>query len=241
MNKKIRIGIPGWSMGEQAFGVSKDIMDFTARFGQPVILSPSKGRDETVQAILLPGGADVNPQNYDRVPGFYTGNPDVFKEWFFKENLPKYIQAGCPVFGICLGFQQLAVHLGLPLKQHLRYHPYSDPADIDAHTISLTNAGRQYLHGEWPLDSKGKKRGLYVNSTHHQAVMLSSTEGREDIEVLAFARCEDYSKDGIVEAFKHADLPVGGVQWHPERFLYNDFGVAIHLAEEIFSKAHIEA
>jgi gamma-glutamyl-gamma-aminobutyrate hydrolase PuuD len=241
MKQKLRIGIPGASMGDQSWGVSKDILAFAERFGEPVILIPRKDIDETVNALLLPGGMDVNPASYNDAPSFYAGNLDVFKQYFFEKNLPAYIDKGVPVFGICLGFQQLAVYLGLPLCQHLRYHPYSDPPSVAAHYLYPTDEGMEYVPGysKIPKNKQGEVQ-LYVNSTHHQALMLSSLKDADPaINLLATSACEDFPDDEIVEAFEHEVLPIGGVQWHPERFIYNDYGFAINLAEKIFSKVPI--
>ena len=48
---------------------------------------------------------------------------------------------------------------------------------------------------------------LNVTSAHHQAV-------KELGKGLVPAQ---YSKEGLLEAFYHKDLPIIAVQWHPER------------------------
>ena len=49
--------------------------------------------------------------------------------------------------------------------------------------------------------------GTSFNSYHHQAVKQCG----EQLDILA------YSKEQYVEAFLHKQLPVLGVQWHPEK------------------------
>lgn len=101
MTKKL-IGIPGWSTGEGSWGVAKSYLEYFSDFGKVVILSPDE-ENTNVDLVVLPGGMDMNPRSYGAVPGFKTGNTDVFKQFFFDVNLPQYVQSGTSIFGICLG------------------------------------------------------------------------------------------------------------------------------------------
>lgn len=101
--KKKRIGIPGWVIGDTTFGVKKAYLDFIAQFGKPVILAPGNYELEQIDLLLLPGGADVMPSRYNEFPTFQCGNPNIMLEAFDSIMLPKYIEAGVPVIGICRG------------------------------------------------------------------------------------------------------------------------------------------
>lgn len=100
--KRPIIGIPGWKLGDNSFGCGVNHLDFISKFGDPRILFP---QDDNVDLDLLylPGGPDVAPSRYNQIPGFYTSNQDVFRQYFFDNCLPKYIDKGTPVFGVCLG------------------------------------------------------------------------------------------------------------------------------------------
>ena len=89
MNKR-RILIPGWSLGDNAWGVTKPYLHYFSQFGQVEILTPRK---DVVNGdlLVLPGGADVNPHRYNQEPSFYTSNTDVFKQYFIDQNLEQYL------------------------------------------------------------------------------------------------------------------------------------------------------
>lgn len=101
---KKRIAVVGWSTGENSFGVTKPYLEYFSQFGEVEILTPKKGITEGLDLVVLPGGMDVSSSKYGQVPGFMNSNPDVFKEYFYEQNLSQYIDAGIPIFGICLGF-----------------------------------------------------------------------------------------------------------------------------------------
>lgn len=200
--KKI-IGIPGY-LTETSFGVGKSYLQFAQTFGEPVIIMPHE-EFRKVDLLLLTGGLDVNPAVYGEVPSFYTSNSDVFKQFFFDKRLQTYIDNKVPIFGICLGFQQLNVKFGGTLEQNLLWHPQSPDRWEKGHKVKF---------GGGPAKE--------VNSHHHQGVL---TTGVADcFDVLAVEDTNDDVK--VVEAIKHKDLPIAGVQWHPEEW-YDNFSIAL--------------
>jgi len=208
MSNKKRILCPGWSTGDQSWGVTKPYLEFFSQYGQVEILTPRK---EIVEGdlLILPGWLDVSPRDYKHVPGFYTGNTDVYKDYFMHQNLPQYIEMKMPIFGICLGFQQLCVTFGSQLTQHM-YHPTSSPRNELTHLIRPVvgfDAEKGYL---MPAD---KKKGFKVNSLHHQGV--HQYELGEDLQPLYLDE-----QGWFVEIVKHKTLPIAGVQFHPEELDY---------------------
>lgn len=211
MNTRAKIGILGWSQGENSFGVTKAYLHYFGFFGIVRILTPTDTIDEDLDLVVMPGGKDTLPTNYGEVPGYYNSDPDAFKEHFMKVNLPQYINARIPVFGICLGFQMIAVHFGAKLVQNLNLgvHGHSDVdnkgrGDLVNDLIFTPN----YVTLETKLLVNKKNKRLKVCSLHHQGVDKDRVP--EVLDVIA------HTSDGVVEAFRHVELPVAGVQFHPE-------------------------
>ena len=203
------IGIPGYrSEDGKMFGAGANYLDLISRFGKPYIIFPD---DELVEVdmLLLPGGLDIAPQSFGAKPGFKTDNQDVFKQFFFEKRLSLYIDAGIPIFGICLGFQMLAVYFGSELEQHLWRHPQSPARQKAGHYVKpLPQAAR---YATQPFE---------VNSHHHQGVFHNGLSA--ELEPLALSISNNDSEDILVESFRHRHKPIMAVQWHPEEW-YDTF------------------
>lgn len=205
MSRKL-IGIPGSSMGDNSFGANKTYLEFISKFGDPRIIMPWEDVAK-VDLLLLPGGLDVNPAHYGDYPGFYTSNVDVFKDFFFSQRLDNYINAGIPIFGICLGLQQLAVKFGSKLEQNLLYHKQSSGRWETAHDVFAEKSTN------YTVEKKSKL--ARVNSHHHQGVAITLLGG----ELTPLAYSDDFTDNGLlVEAFEHKSLAISAVQWHPKFF-----------------------
>lgn len=208
MNSK-KIGIVGWNTGENSFGITKSYADFLSQYGTIHILAPQSGIVEGLDLLVLPGGPDISPRLSGVLPSFRTTNNDVMKEFFFTHNLPKYIEAGIPIFGICLGMQQIAVHFGARMVQHYSCAYSAESRDQIVDTLVLTEEGEKY-HNMLIYQEKGKKAESWkVNSLHHQVV--SPREFPKALEIIAIEK--SYHN---VEVIKHRTLPIWGVQYHPE-------------------------
>lgn len=192
-----KIGIIG-TTSEGSFGVPVTYLEWIKQFGNPVIIMPDD--DINCDALILPGGRDVAPSSYGQAPRFYTGLTDPFKQYFFEHKLKNYVEAGIPIFGICLGMQQLNCFFGGTLEQNLKFHPQSSSRWKEAHKIKTNH--KNY----------GSHVIMEVNSHHHQGVPLH----RLAPDLLELAVSEGH--DSVVEAFIHHNSPIVGVQWHPEEF-----------------------
>lgn len=218
------IGIVGYK-NDRHFGVGANYLEFVSFFGNPRIMMPGDDFVPDLDLLVLPGGLDLNPVNAGKVPSFNTTNTDVMKQYFYEVHLKKYI-GKVPIFGICLGFQQLACFFGSKLTQDLKMHKNSLDRWEEGHKISVV----------------GSKKKLPVNSHHHQAILLEDLGS--DLKPLATSFCEDSGKtfkvknySPIVEAFEHKVLPIAGVQWHPEEF-YDEF--AVGLVEKLIEEPQLE-
>ncbi len=199
----MRIGIPG-NVRDHAFGIDLGNYDLIEQLGgTPVVISPANVEEAVkcfgVDAILLPGGADVSTKRYTFIPGIWSGKPDSFHEYFDTVLLPHFV-GKIPIIGICRGLQTLNVHFGGKLYQHLRNHPFSNPNTQRIHQVDLYSKD-----GSKVLTSYGKK--YRVNSTHHQGISSLANV----FNVCAIA------DDGLIEGISHKSLPIVAVQWHPER------------------------
>lgn len=195
-----KIGIVGWKTGDNSFGVTVPYIDWLSNFGTVHILSPQKGIVEDLDLLVLPGGADIAPQSFGEVPGFHTSNTDVIKQYFFDNNLDQYLKNNTPIFGICLGFQQLCVKFGGKLEQHYPFN-YSSKG---RHDKVDTLAFEQQMYDIVLKSSIPTK--YEVNSLHHQGCFSLPNP----FNVLAREKV-----DGNIEIARFAEN-VYGVQYHPE-------------------------
>ena len=158
----------------------------TVRFG---------GTPEGCDALLLPGGGDMEPWRYGQSNTASRGlEPE--RDTAELMLLERFTAAGKPVLGICRGIQVINVFFGGTLCQDLPGYSAVDGHD-SFHTVRTARSPLLAVCG--PL--------CRVNSAHHQA---ADAPGRG-------LRAVQWAEDGAVEAVCHDCLPVWGVQWHPER------------------------
>jgi putative glutamine amidotransferase len=190
----MKIGIPGWKVGENSFGITIPYHEFLSKIGTVQILSP--GVYEDVDLLVLPGGLDVYPGRYGATPSLHTSNPNMLLEYFDNNMLLRYVATKTKIFGICRGLQTLNVFFGGTLQQDIR-HKTSTTRDERIHAIST-------------LEKINGKNNFKVNSLHHQAVDKLANS------LCCFAT----SEDNYVEAIYHNNLPIAACQFHPEELEY---------------------
>jgi putative glutamine amidotransferase len=211
------IGILGWKVGDEIFGVTSPYYQYASYFGRPRIISIEEDVDDRINLLILPGGADVNPERYGQSPKWNTSKSDLIKEFFDVHILPKYIEKGIPIFGICRGIQTLAVHFGGILVQQM-YHKTNSSDDRSEliHQIELVPSTFKTEY-ESTYSSKNK---IFVNSMHHQCV--SAKDLPKDLEILAMYAGKDAKPS--IEVLRHKTLPIYGVQYHPEELIIDSVG-----------------
>lgn len=175
--------------------------------GRPVLLPPSdRGADESlgaIDALVLAGGADVDPSLYGAEPDPETAGTRPHQDRSELSLLALALERELPVLAICRGMQLLNVARGGDLIQHLPDTVGHDahrraPGRFEAHAVELA-----------PESRLGGILGAQVSvpSHHHQGV------GRLGDGVVAVG----WAPDGVVEAVELTGAPfVVGVQWHPE-------------------------
>ena len=221
--------------------------------GTPLIIPPSSNPEVLnatlchIDALLLTGGADINPLFQDEQPQPQLGNINA------ERDLPELLitrlayNRQLPILGICRGIQTMVMALGGKVAQHIGDLPHvsskedghpttvkhSQEADrhVPTHTVSLQPNSILYkIYKDSSLicvEPDSPLAGLLpVNSFHHQAV----TEPGPHFHVTATA------PDGIIEAIESTEYkPMIGVQWHPE--CMGDDGLP--LFKWLVSEAHL--
>ena len=153
------------------------------------------GESKDCDALLLPGGGDMEPWRYGQSnQGSRNLQPD--RDEAELELLNQFTQMRKPVLGICRGLQVINVFFGGTLIQDLPGHSAIGGTDR-YHRIRTEDLMLQRLFG----------RTMIVNSAHHQAI------DRVGADLMPL----QWAADGTMEAIRHKELPVWAFQWHPER------------------------
>ena len=155
--------------------------------------------------LLIPGGFDVSPEFYHQeMNGSYAEAMNKQLDELQLYYIDQFVKTLKPILGICRGHQLLNVYFNGTLIQHLpNYEKHSSP-DFQDDQVHEVYSDEDNVFTEL----YGKR--FYVNSSHHQAVDKLG----EGLHVAL--RCPD----GTIEAMYHEQLPIIGVQFHPERMCF---------------------
>lgn len=224
-----RAGIVGWKVGENSFGVTLPYLHFLRWLECDVrILTPQMDIHPDLDLVVLPGGKDLPPTNYGQLPDYYNSDPDQFKEAFYNTNLDKYIEAGIPVLGICLGFQQLVVKFGGKLRQNIGAYGHSTSKQEErGELVNTLVFPDRFTKLELNINEGKKAKTIKCCSLHHQGALVSDVPDCFDI-----IATDKESK--VVEIIRHKTKPILGVQMHPEED-FND--AAVYLIDELINKS----
>ena len=185
----LKIGVAGYVQSQTVRQTCRGLR----RLGQkPVPVDSTKDALEDLDALILPGGPDINPGFYSEANTACEGMRNSLDYIQFRV-LDAFVKAGKPVLGICRGMQLVNVYFGGTLNQNIEGHRK------DRHIV-------ENLPGTWCRDILGEY--VETNSSHHQSVK-DPGDG-----IVICARAMD--ADGTVEAIRQEDFPVYAVQWHPE-------------------------
>jgi len=205
-----------WTVWDQeAFLLSRSYADALQAAGAVAIMLPPDpwlaGHPEdaldALDALVLAGGADIDPAGYgaERDPKTVNTRPE-------RDRAEIALARGAlgrdlPVLGICRGMQLLNVALGGTLIQHL-------PADF-GHTDhrrslgSFDNADHDVRLAPGSLAARAAGETLHATKSHHHQGVARLGEG---LVASGWSVLDD-----LVEAIELPDRRfVLGVQWHPE-------------------------
>lgn len=182
--------------------------------GIPVIIpvhdvSLSQAYIETIDGLLLAGGADVVPYYYSEDQSDKLGKTDAKRDIRELALVDAAIKQQLPLLGICRGLQIMNVYLGGTLYQDLSYMPNQTFAhDQIAKEQEIVHDLKIAPNSRYAKLTTGYKG---VNSIHHQAIHKLS----KHLKKVA------WSSDGVVEAAESSNKEIDfiGVQYHPESLI----------------------
>jgi putative glutamine amidotransferase len=202
-----------WSFWDQeAHLVADSYVASVQRSGAVAVLLPVDQRAplellDRIDALLLIGGADLDPSSYgaEREPA--TEATFLERDEFEIELLREALARELPVLGICRGMQILNVALGGSLTQNLISPDGDHPHRKATGTFEGTEHTVVLDPGSLAARAVGEEAHV-ARCHHHQAV----DELGETLVVSGRA-----ASDGVIEAIETTDERwVLGVQWHPE-------------------------
>lgn len=201
-----------WSFWDQpAHLVADSYVASVQRTGAIAVLLPVDTRApaellERIEALLLIGGADVEPAMYGAQsdPATEATYPD--RDAFEIALLRGALQRSIPVLGICRGVHVINVALGGTLVQDLIDADGSHPHRKSLGSLQGSDHEVLLEPGSLAAEAAGEERHV-VSCHHHQAI------DRLGDGLVVSGR----AADGAVEAVEAADGRwLLGVQWHPE-------------------------
>ncbi len=175
------------------------------------LASPDRDLDatalETIDGLLLTGGADVEPARYGREDAAQMCGTADGRDPVELRILERAFERRLPTLAICRGMQLINVYQGGTLVPHLEdgVHQLEDGQRHDVR-IDGTSALSRLLDA-----TRGE-----VTSSHHQAV---DSVGKD-------LRAVSHHADGTIEAIEWIQplrKPwLAAVQWHPERMALHE-------------------
>jgi putative glutamine amidotransferase len=186
-------------------------LDSLTRAGAwPALIDPigdPTGLLDRFDALVLTGGADLDPATYGQTPHGKTYGVHRAADDFEIALVRDAIERQLPILAICRGLQVLNVALGGTLHQHIPEHPGVEPHGRPGEPNGGRTQEVNIEAGTLLAKVMGTNRPV-ATCHHHQSV----SELGSDLRVVARA------DDGIVEGLELVDA--GGwllaVQWHPE-------------------------
>lgn len=186
--------------------------------GTPLVIPPYADRNALVgtlkhiDALLLTGGADIDPRYMKEEPDYallHAVNPKRDEQELLLVLLA--VDMNIPILGICRGMQVLVAALGGTVYQDIYSAMGDGLLNHDQEPVERHVATHDVRIVENTLLSKiFCNTSLRVNTFHHQAVCRIPN----GFMVTAL------SADGVIEGMEAVDgRSIIGVQWHPESFI----------------------
>lgn len=181
--------------------------------GVPVILPVVDSQEavekycEIVDALLLTGGGDVDPKYWGEELTEMSNKPSEKRDWFDIALTREAMRRGMRILGVCRGMQAIAIISGGSIYQDIYQQIGKDKVLGHSQKMPRSEVSHKVI-----IDKESRLAEVMgccetmVNTFHHQAVRSVG----ENCEVVARA------EDGVIEGIEMKNMPVIGVQWHPE-------------------------
>jgi len=153
--------------------------------------------ETNLRAIILTGGGDC-PASIDDFDKSIDRKRNVTELKIIEYSIKNHV----PLIGICRGFQILNIFFGGTLTRNIFDHKKINNDHVNSETIiKLVN-----------LDLSEDPEDIIrsVKCFHNDGIISSDLSQ----DLIPFATAEN---GNLIEAFRHKNLPIIGVQWHPER------------------------
>jgi putative glutamine amidotransferase len=205
--------------------------------GIPLIV-PAIGRElrldellESLDGLLFMGSpSNVEPHHYRGEPSDAGTLHDPHRDETTLPLIPKAVEHGLPVLGICRGFQEMNVAFGGSLWQKL----HEVPGNLDHRENPDLPLEEQYGPAHEVVFEPG---GMLAALACAERIRVNSLHGQGVRELGRGLAVEARSTDGVIEAFRVENAPhfALALQWHPEwrvmsnpfsRVLFAEFGAA---------------
>jgi putative glutamine amidotransferase len=176
--------------GERRDALDQRWCELVERAGLAPVLVPNRVDDVTGYVEAM--GADLlvltGGNDLSHLPGARSVAPE--RDERERALLAYAIARGLPLLGVCRGLQLIVDALGGDLS------PLAEHAGSE-HAVRVVD-------DRWPGPGAARVRSYHDWGVRPDAV-------GPELVVTA------YAEDGTVEGVRHADLPIVGVMWHPER------------------------
>lgn len=210
---KLRLNLSAWALGYKI-----DVVDMRNLGSLDEAISK-------VDAVVMPGGADINPDLYSEnvtpeLREYIEANRhlvelnnegkvrDPYEYAFIRSYLDDESNKELPLLGICRGMQMMTVGQGIPLYLDIK--------------TELGIKNRRYLFDRVHIEKNTTLDQIYINDSvkgykmHHQGLRVpyyrEHSAEYPDLKVTA------WSHNGrIAEGIEYTNRPAIGVQYHPEK------------------------
>ena len=205
-----------WSVwDQQAVLLPRSYVDAVQRAGGIALLLPPdpdavEAPDtllDMIDALLLAGGADMDPATYGAEPHPTTVGTVPERDAFELALARRAIERDMPFLGICRGMQVMNVARGGTLNQHL-----PDDVGHEDHRRSIgsfDNADHEVRLEHGSLAARAAHEELHGTKSHHHQGVERVGDG---LAVTGWATVDDLPEAIEVPGNRFAL----GVQWHPE-------------------------